>query len=227
MPTFAHNVLEFNKNLSYTGALLPNIRVMNPFKENPEILATSELFYNKYYSDTKPRKLILGINPGRLGAGVTGIPFTDTKRLQEICGIQIDSVQTHEPSSVFIYDLIDTYGGSDRFYKDFYINSVCPLGFIRKNEKGNWVNCNYYDYEALFNSTKEFIITSLKKQIAFGIDTSVVYILGKKNATFFNRINSEEKLFDRIVVFDHPRYIVQYKSKQKDQYLDEYLRLLK
>ena len=89
------------------------------------------------------------------------------------------------------------------------------------------MNCNYYDYEALFNSTKEFIITSLKKQIAFGIDTSVVYILGKKNATFFNRINSEEKLFDRIVVFDHPRYIVQYKSKQKDQYLDEYLRLLK
>ncbi len=58
---------------------------MNPFKENPDALAISSAFYKKYYDDHRMRRLILGINPGRFGAGVTGIPFTDTKRLTEKC----------------------------------------------------------------------------------------------------------------------------------------------
>jgi len=49
---------------------------MNPFRENPEALIVSGKFYKKYYNDNNPRFLILGINPGRFGAGVTGIPFT-------------------------------------------------------------------------------------------------------------------------------------------------------
>ena len=171
--------------------------------------------------------MILGINPGRLGAGVTGVPFTDTKRLTEICGIQIDSVKSHEPSSVFIYEFINGYGGITKFYQDFYINSVCPLGFIEKNEKGNWVNRNYYDYKELFLATKGFIISSLKKQIEFGIDTTTCYVLGKKNADFLKIINEEQHLFDEIVVFDHPRYIIQYKMKEKDKFLSEYLNKLK
>ncbi len=36
------------------------------------------------------RYLILGINPGRFGGGITGIPFTDPIRLQNICGIEND-----------------------------------------------------------------------------------------------------------------------------------------
>jgi hypothetical protein len=41
-------------------------------------------FYQKYYADNKKRSLIIGINPGRFGAGVTGIPFTDPIRLKRI-----------------------------------------------------------------------------------------------------------------------------------------------
>jgi hypothetical protein len=119
--------------------------------------------------------------------------------------------------------MIRAYGGSEKFYSHYYINSICPLGFIEKNKKGNWVNCNYYDYPELFEATKDFIITTLKEQIAFGIDTSVCYILGKKNAKFFKKINEEAKLFDSFVVFDHPRYIVQYKLKQKEAYIEKYL----
>ncbi|MGH8016208.1 MAG: SMUG2 DNA glycosylase family protein, partial [Candidatus Zixiibacteriota bacterium] len=105
------------------------------------------------------RKILLGINPGRLGAGATGIPFTDTKSLSEICEIPIESIETHEPSSVFIYELIDQYGGVDKFYSDFYINSVCPLGFLKLNKRQNWVNCNYYDNDELFQSVRSFIIS--------------------------------------------------------------------
>ncbi len=226
MPSFGVQVVDFHKGLRLSKRLPKGIKVLNPYEENEEVLTTLHTFYGKFYNDTKERKIIVGINPGRLGAGVTGIPFTDTKRLSKICGIEIESIKTHEPSSVFIYDLIEKFGGPEKFYGKYYINSVCPLGFIEQNKKGNWVNCNYYDYKELFSALKDFIISSLRKQIGFGIDTTTCYVLGKKNAKFLSLINKEMKFFDTIVALDHPRYIVQYKSKLKEDYLEEYLKCL-
>lgn len=223
MATFAEQVIRFNRELSLPGEPIPGVRVMNPFAENPEILGKSALFYRKFYNDTNPRRLILGINPGRLGAGATGIPFTDTKRLSEICHIEMESVQTHEPSSVFVYELIAAYGGADLFYGRYYINSVCPLGFLARSNKGNWVNCNYYDDEALFEAVHPFIVASLKRQIAFGCAQETAYVLGKRNAKYLKRINDREKLFGKLVVFDHPRYIVQYKSREIPRYIQGFL----
>src|SRR3569833_2031670 len=102
---------------------------MNPFRENEHALELSTGFYKKFYNDNRQRHLILGINPGRHGAGYTGVPFTDTKRLQSDCGIKYDGKETHEPSSVFVYEMIDAFGGPKEFYSKFYIHSICPLGF--------------------------------------------------------------------------------------------------
>lgn len=224
--TLATKIIRFNTQLNLSKKLYKGIQVMNPFQDNPEILHITDAFYHRFYSDFQKRKLIVGINPGRLGAGVTGIPFTDTKRLTDVCNIAIDSVSSHEPSSVFIYEVIEAYGGVKKFYGDYFINSMSPLGFIEKNAKGNWVNCNYYDYPRLFEQTRPFIVSSLKKQIALGMDTSNCIVLGKKNAKYLKTINTKEKLFDSITVLDHPRYIVQYKSKDKEKYLMEYLMAL-
>jgi hypothetical protein len=224
--TIADRINRFNHELNLQGSLPDGIRVMNPFRDNPEILEASKGFYQRYYDDNLPRRLILGINPGRLGAGATGIPFTDSKRLSEICNIRLQSVATHEPSSVFVYDLISRYGGVEKFYHDFLISSLCPLGFIRKSPKGNWVNCNYYDREDLFSAVRPFILQTLRKQTGFGTDTSICYVLGKKNARYLEEINREEGLFKRLVVFDHPRFIEQYKSRQREEYISGYLKLL-
>src|SRR5262245_37667388 len=182
--TFADKVIRFNRELSFEEKLPHGIRIMNPFRENKEVLPASEAFYRTFYNDDGKRKLILGINPGRHGAGTTGIPFTDTKRLTAICNIKLESASTHEPSSVFIYDMISRYGGVQTFYRDFYINAVCPLGFVEKNERGNWVNRNYYDYPELFLAVKDFIIQTLHRQVGFGVDTNTCYVLGKMNAAF-------------------------------------------
>src|SRR5688500_1007729 len=85
--TFADKVIAFNKNLDLKGPLPEGIRIMNPFRENEQILPLSSAFYKKYYDDPRPRHIILGINPGRFGGGVTGVPFTDPKRLKKECGI--------------------------------------------------------------------------------------------------------------------------------------------
>ena len=87
--TFAQKVVSFYSLLEFTGTLPEGIAIMNPFRENPKIIPVITQFYSKFYSDNNSRHLILGINPGRFGAGVTGIPFTDTKRLSENCGLSI------------------------------------------------------------------------------------------------------------------------------------------
>ena len=178
MKTFAEKVMAFNKQLDFNIALPPGIRMMNPFKENKSTLETANAFYKKYYNDFNKRHIIFGINPGRFGGGVTGIPFTDSKRLNNVCGIAYTGKQTHEPSSVFVYDMIEAFGGAQSFYNRFYINSLCPLGFTSMNDEGKEVNYNYYDNADLTATMLEFIIENIQKQIALGVHTDVCYCFG-------------------------------------------------
>lgn len=221
--TFADKVIKFNRGLQYSGQLPDSFRVLNPYLDNPETMEVMQQFYHKYYNDNLQRRFIVGINPSRNGAGVTGVPFTDTKRLQSVCGIEMKSAHTHEISSVFMYDMIAEYGGAEAFYKNFYINSPFPLAIIQQTKDGKWLNANYYDDNTLFEMVKEFMIASLKKHISLGLDTSEVFILGRKNADFIRKLNKEVRLFDRMQVLEHPRYIQQYKSKDKQLYIDKYI----
>lgn len=221
--TFGDKVIDFNFKLQYSDKLPENFRVINPYLDNPETVEVMQQFYHKFYGDTNKRKFIMGINPSRHGAGVTGVPFTDTKRLESVCGIHMKSVHTHEISSVFIYDLIAEYGGVANFYKQFYINSPFPLAIVHKNKDGKWLNANYYDDPKLFEMVKDFMIMTLKKQISMGLDTSEIYVLGKRNALFIHKLNKEAKLFSNLTVLEHPRYIQQYKSKEKQLFIDKYI----
>lgn len=221
--TFADKVIEFNRDLQYSGQLPDSFRVLNPYLDNPETMDVMQQFYHKYYNDNQQRRFIVGINPSRNGAGVTGVPFTDTKRLKNVCGIEMKSAYTHEISSVFMYDMIAEYGGAEAFYKNFYINSPFPLAIIRQTKDGKWLNANYYDDNTLFEMVKEFMIASLKKHISLGLNTSDVFILGRKNAEFIRKLNKEAQLFEHLQVLEHPRYIQQYKSREKQLYIDKYI----
>src|SRR5690554_5104865 len=119
MQIFGERVIQFNQSLSFNGKLPMNVKVLNPFMENPETMVVMKHFYDKFYNDNHPRKFILAINPGRLGAGTTGIPFTDTKRLESECGIKMKSANTYEVSSTFVYRMIKEFGGVESFYSKF------------------------------------------------------------------------------------------------------------
>ena len=221
--TFADKVIQFNESLHYFGELPKGFQVLNPYMDNPETMEVMRKFYYKYYNDNTKRKFIIGINPSRHGAGVTGVPFTDTKRLENVCGIKMKSAYTHEVSSVFLYDMIAEYGGAEAFYRNFYINSPFPLAIVRETKDGKWLNANYYDEPALFKMVKDFMIESLKQLLSVGLYSSEVYVLGKKNAAFIRQLNDEAKLFKQISVLEHPRFIQQYKSKEKQHYIDKYI----
>lgn len=222
-------ILKFYQDLDLAEDLLPEgVRVMNPYQEDSaEVPRLLEAYYGKYYSDQEPRGLILGINPGRLGAGQTGIPFTDTPALTEHCGIPT-SIETRETSSEFVYKVVEAYGGPDLFFKDWFIGAACPLGFLHLNDKGNWINWNYYDQELLFTAVKDFMIEKLREQIELcgQPETAIVWGTGK-NMKYLQKINREAKLFKELIPLEHPRYILQYKRKQLDFYLEKFLKHLK
>jgi hypothetical protein len=227
MTSFADRVIEFLSGLQFAGELPAGVSVMNPYTGDRKVMDVVSQFYRKFYSDNNQRHMIMGINPGRFGAGTTGIPFTDTVRLKEKCGLEIDGYKTYEPSSVFIYDMIDSYGGTGRFYGDFFFSSVSPLGFTQNGPKGHDVNYNYYDSREMTSAILDFAIESIEEQLEFGITRDVCYCLGSgKNFNFLLKLNDSHHFFEKIEPLDHPRFIMQYRSKQKQAYIDTYLKKL-
>lgn len=210
-------ILSFLFNLIFPIELPNDVEVMNPFSD-AETKRVCELFYNKYYNDQQPRTFIIGINPGRFGGGVTGIPFTDPIRLQSKLNIKNTWQPKQELSSVFIYDMIEAYGGVDAFYKQFYFTSVSPLGFTK-----NGKNLNYYDDKELIKSIVPFATHCMNKQLKWA-NTSVAFCLGEgSNYKFVARFNNEFGFFKKIVPLAHPRFVMQYKLKSKEAYIQKYL----
>ena len=242
METLAEKIIAFNRALDFTGVLPAGIRIMNPFRESEAVMEISSAYYRKYYNDNNPWHLILGINPGRFGAGLTGIPFTDPKHITTTCGIPYTGPMAHEPSSVFVYDMIKAFGGEEAFYSKFFISAVCPLGFtslsakplkktlndpadtLRITTKSREVNYNYYDSRELTSAMMDFMVESLQTQLSFGVERDVCFCLGTgKNEKFLNELNARYGFFQQIVALEHPRYIMQYKAKSKQAYIDKYI----
>ena len=229
--TFSQKVLQFNNNLSRTYLDLPNgFKIINPFNsENEEqIRKITKAFYTKFYNDNHKRYMILGSSPARRGTAVTGVPYEDAQHLQAETGIFIDDFYVNKSSSNFLYDVIEKYGGCEKFYNDFYMNFVCPLGIVRTNAKGNDVNCNYYESKRVQDILYSFIIKSLKEQLDFNIDTSICYCIGSgENYKFLSKINERYNFFQTIIPLEHPRFIMQYNSERKDIFMERYLDALK
>ncbi len=230
MAHLADQLLKHVLSFSLEQHILPEgVGVLDPFngENRNEVHRIVTLFHRKYYSDDRERVLMLGINPGRLGAGSTGLSFTDTKRCESDLGIPVNGLRTHEPSSDFFYRMIRAAGGAKSFYDRVYVHAICPLGFVKTGPKGTDINLNYYDDKELEQAVTPFIINWLQTLVQCGMRTDVVMCIGTgKNASYFSRLNERLGLFKRIVPLEHPRYVMQYKARQLDRYIDKYLEAL-
>ncbi len=221
MQNFAEKIMRFYRQLHLPDGLDNGVEVLNPYQDE-YVLQICRQFYQQYYSDHYDRRIILGINPGRFGAGVTGIPFTDPICLADDCGIENSFDKKAELSAQFIYMLIKVMGGPELFYKRYFIGAVSPLGFTKEGK-----NFNYYDDLKFQRKLKPFIIRSLVQQIALGVRTEKCYCLGQgKNYAYLKQLNQELHLFDEVIPLPHPRWVMQYRRKQLDDYLTKISRLL-
>lgn len=218
MQLYADNIINFYKTIRPPSSLPKGIDVLYPQKQK-EVIALVEQFYKKYYSDNNQRTLLFGINPGRFGAGVTGINFTAPKQLKENCGIGHSLKMHSELSAEFIYEAIETYGGVEKFYKSFFITSISPLGYVRDG-----INLNYYDDKKLQEAVTPFVIDCINRQMQWNVNRNrCICVGGEKNFKFFLKLNNEHKWFKEIKPLAHPRFILQYRRKQKEDYLRMYI----
>lgn len=190
---------------------------MNPYRA-ARTMRYVAAFLDAYFADNRARVLVFGINPGRFGAGLTGITFTDPVALSRFCGIPNELGTKRELSSVFIYDFIARWGGPEKFYSRFFLTAISPLGYTTGG-----LNHNYYDSPALQRAVTPFITRSIERHIAIGGRRDHAIVLGKgQNAKFLLALNECHRFFQRIHVLEHPRPIMQYKRKRLAAYFAAY-----
>ncbi len=221
MTSFARRITDFYYSLNIHTRLPAGISVLRPQQEK-ETQAVIKQFFNKYYADDHRRALLFGINPGRFGAGVTGINFTAARQLSQNCGIEHPFGNQSELSAEFIYEVIEQFGGATAFYSRYFLTSVCPLGFTKANK-----NLNYYDDAALLKKVTPFITQCLETQVSWNVyREKCICIGGEKNYRFFQSLNNKHNWFKEIIPLPHPRFIMQYRRKDKLLFIDQYLQAL-
>ena len=215
--TFADKAVFYFLGLQPPSQPLPGlVETMNPY-QSAEVQPVVRGFYRKFFNDNEPRTLVLGINPGRMGGGTTGISFTDPVNLQNHCGIAHQMAPKTELSSRFVYRCIEAFGGAEKFYAHFHLGALYPLALVKDGK-----NYNYYDNAEVYAALKPEIMDSLQRQAGLGSKKDTI-CLGQKNHAYLKSLNHEMRLFDKIHVLDHPRFIMQYRSRQVDEYVDKYL----
>ena len=80
--TFSKQILDFYFSLPKDTPLPNGVETIYPF-DNEETRRVMQTFFEKYYDDERPRTYLVGINPGRLGSGITGIGFADAFHLEK------------------------------------------------------------------------------------------------------------------------------------------------
>jgi hypothetical protein len=133
---FHEELMSGNKQNSMKRLESKGIHLLDGFISNQHLV---EAFHDKYYVDNVPRIVLCGINPGRNGAGKTGVPFLDFHSLSHL----LPCIDNHdrELSAEFIYDIILRFG-AEKFFKHVYLTNVSWFGFA--NLKGN---VNYYELD--------------------------------------------------------------------------------
>jgi Uracil DNA glycosylase superfamily len=220
MNNFSDLAIKYYLNLTSPDKIPGNVKVINPYLDK-EIRIIVTKFFDKYYSDANERTYIFGINPGRFGGGITGISFTDPVALNNSCGIQNNFGARKELSSEFIYMMISSYGGVKKFFSKFFLSALYPLALLKDGK-----NFNYYDDRKLYRFLKPFLIKSIKEQTKFGCSKRIVISLGKKNADYLKELNDEIHFFKEIIALPHPRFIMQYRRKSVNNFIQDYLKIL-
>lgn len=219
--SFSSKAIKYFCNLKTPEISFSGIEMMNPYKSS-DVKEVVKQFYSKYYDDKNERIFVIGINPGRFGGGLTGIAFTDPVALRENCGIENNLGDRKELSSKFVYKIADKFGGAENFFSNIFLTALYPFAITKEGK-----NYNYYDDKFLVRKLKTDIVSNLKEQIKFGARKDAVILLGKKNADYLKPINEQHNLFDKVIVLEHPRYIMQYKMKNLNSYIIKYIKAIK
>jgi hypothetical protein len=209
---FGDRVLAFYDSLERFRWATPEVALLSPVADEQRRLALAE-FCAKFYNDEADRVFWMGINPSRVRRTSTGVPYTDGFALEECCGIANAFEKRRELTADFFYQFVERYGGAEAFYARHFAGAAYPLSILKKDKYSN-----YYDRD-LPEEIKAAVADMLLRQSRIGSRGVLVVIGSGENAKFLRRLNEELRIFAHVLVVEHPRYILQYKSANLEDYL--------
>ncbi|REB08739.1 DUF4918 family protein [Sporosarcina sp. BI001-red] len=109
------------------------ISILPGFIDQAELVRS---YYKKFYSKQGRRIVFCGINPGKYGAGKTGVPFIDFDGISRL--LSGHDRQDKERSAQFMLSIIEEYGAGE-FQDAVYLTNLSWYGFLRDGR-----NLNYY-----------------------------------------------------------------------------------
>jgi hypothetical protein len=159
----------------------PDIEII---EKDEDALKNQILFDGKYYHEGFPKIVLCGINPGRKGAGITGIPFIDPPTLAK--RLPDNNIKgKKENSAEFFNEIIDCFG-VDKFYKHFYVTNFSWFGFIKKDG----TNCNYFK---LPTQAQKYIEKVFKREMTL-VNPTTIIPLSEDVEISLNKLFSETEI---------------------------------
>ena len=168
-----------------------------------------DTFWQTYYGSSVPRVVICGINPGRHGAGKTGIPFLDFQSLaQLIPGVERSD---SEGSAGFFYQVVKRVGAS-AFFPTFYVTNIASVGFACEGKNLN--------YNELPGPALEIVERNFLLEMAVVQPTHIISLGEVVHATVNKLMGKEVDCTRRL---PHPSWITTYRRNESEKWLSHYL----
>lgn len=206
MSIFSENLNRYNLNYEFKRLLNENgISMLEGYLDQSDIM---DAFCEKFYSNKIPKIVICGINPGRLGAGLTGVPFFDFASLSKIFPSILR--KDTENTAQFFFKVIEKIG-VERFFNYFYITNVSSVGYSKG--KSN------FNFDKLPDNLRSIVFSNFAEEIEL---IKPVKIIALGDAAFNGVESALGKNSYRLEKLKHPSWIMQYKRNEISFWVQAY-----
>jgi len=196
---------DYLNNHDFLAALgREDICVLADFLDHQQVMSA---FWHRFYSGDLPRQVICGLNPGRLGAGLTGVPFTDFQTLARWMP-QIERQDT-EPSAQFFAKVVDAIG-VESFFQRFYVTNISAVGYVKDGR-----NLNYHDLPA---EALEFVGRRFVEEME-NVRPLRIIALGRQVERSIKKLLPEVS----VTYLPHPAWVSTYRKSSQQDWIDLYL----
>jgi hypothetical protein len=190
-----------------------NIKILSDFIDNKNNIIE---FHKKYIEPNSPKIVICGINPGRNGAGLTGIPFIDFESLSNMLpGIKEND---WEQSAKFFFSVVQGFG-IEIFYKNFHVTNISWFGFSRIDKSKN---VNYFEKD-ISTEIAIYLIDKFVEEMDL-INPDYIIPLSKTVLYELENLKKQKKIRAEIgTCLNHPSWVVAYRRKDLSTWRQKYI----
>lgn len=155
------------------------ISILPGFTDQAELVRS---YYKKFYSKQGRRIVFCGINPGKYGAGKTGVPFIDFHGISRM--LPGHDRQDKERTAQYMLSIIEEYEPGE-FQDAVYLTNLSWYGFLR-----NGKNFNYY---ILPRSVRHHFIASFVEEMKI-VQPSLIVPLSEEVGRTLRQMAKEGQL---------------------------------